>query len=53
VTRHEAPPKKVQFEGLAAIFSILGERGRDSQYESDLREFISSCLQNKGWVIQP
>lgn len=53
VTRHEAPPKKVQLEGLANIFSILGEKGRDSQYQSDLREFINGCLQQKGWMIKP
>jgi hypothetical protein len=52
VQKPHAPESKVDLQGLARIFRIMEERNLESQYQADLRGYVSDCLQAQGWVLK-
>jgi hypothetical protein len=52
VQRHHKPESNIDLQGLARIFAIMEQRSLDSQYSSELRRYVSECLQAQGWVLK-
>jgi hypothetical protein len=52
VQRHHKPGSNIDLQGLARIFEIMEQRSLDSQYNAELRRYVSDCLQTQGWVLK-